>query len=157
MFQNINQHKFFQKDNKEILQTLIKDIFITHDIILEHFPPQHAKIITNCLSQEVINSLFDELELFKSILHHLNSIDDINSKIKYIESIFQQEEEEENIPFQSYINFNVTVDNSQDNTHQESNNPEIILEEKIPDEDLEIFIRIIVIRGKKYLQNCLVM
>ena len=87
MFQNINQHKFSQKDNKEVLQTLIKDIYFTHDDILEHFPPQYTKIITNCLSQEVINSLFNKLQLFKSILHNLNSIDDIDSKIKYIKSI----------------------------------------------------------------------
>ena len=105
LFQNINQHKLSQNDNKEVLQTLIQDIIITHDVILEHFPPQHAKTIANCLSKEVINSLFDKLELFKSILHNLNCIDDINSKIKYIESIIQQEEEEENIPFQSYTPF----------------------------------------------------
>ena len=123
MFQNINQDKLAQKDNKEVLQTLIQDIIITHDDILEHFPPQHAKIIANCLSQEVINSLFDKLGLFKSILHNLNSIDDINS--------------------QSYINFNITIDNSQDNTHQESNNPEIILGDKIPDEDLESVLELL--------------
>ena len=61
----------------------------------------------------------------------------LTQKLKYIESLFQQEEEEESIPFQSYINFEITIDNSQDNAHQESSNPEIILEENIPDEDLE--------------------
>ena len=121
----------------------MQDIIITHDVILEHFPPQHAKRIANCLSQEVINILFDKLELFKSILHNLNSIDDINSKIKYIESIFQQEEEEENIPFQSYTNFNITIDNSHDNTYQERNNPEIVLEVKIPDVDLESVLELL--------------
>ena len=112
MFQNISQHKFSQKDNKKVLKTLIQDIIITHDVILEYFPPQYAKTIANCLSQEVINSLFDTLELFKSILHNLNSIDDINLKIKYLENIFQQKEEEGSIPFQSYVNFNITIDNS---------------------------------------------
>ena len=141
LFQNINQHKFSQGDNKEVLQTLIQDIIITHDDILEHFPSQHTKTITNCRSQEVINSLFDRLELFKSILHNLNSIDDINSKIKYIESIFQQEEE--SIPFHSYTNLNITIDNSQDNIHQESNNPEIILEDEIPDESLESILELL--------------
>ena len=139
-FNFVSEHKsakFSEKDNKEVSQTLIQDIIITHDVILENFPPQYTKTITNCLSQEVMNSLSDKLELFKSVLHNLNSIDDINSDIKYIESVFQQEEEEESIPFQSYINFNITIDKSQGNTHQESNNPEIILEDKIPDEDLE--------------------
>ena len=131
LFQNINQH------NKEVLQTLIQDIIIIQDEILKHFPPQHTETVTTCLRQEVINSLCNKIELFKSILHNLNSIDDIDSKLKYIESLFQQEEEEESIPFQSYTNFEITIDNSQDNAHQESSNPEIILEENIPDEDLE--------------------
>ena len=109
MFQNINQHKYSQKDKKEVLQTLIQDIIIIHDDILEHFLPQHTKTTANCLSQEVINSLCNKLELFKSILHNLNSVDDIDSKLKYIESIFQQEEEEEDIPFQSYTNLNITM------------------------------------------------
>ena len=143
MFQNINQHKNTQKDNKEVLQTLIQDIIITHDDILEHFPPQHTKTIVNCLSWEVINSLCNKLELFKSILHNLNSIDDIDSKIKYIESIFQQEEGEESIPFQSYNNLSITIDNFQDNIHQESSNPEIILEENIADEDLESVLELL--------------
>ena len=76
LFQNINQH------NKEVLQTLIQDIIIIQDEILKHFPPQHTETITTCLRQEVINSLCNKIELFKSVLHNLNSIDDIDSKIK---------------------------------------------------------------------------
>ena len=131
LFQNINQH------NKEVLQPLIQDIVIIQDEILKHFPPQHTETVTTCLREEVINSLCNKTELFKSILHNLNGIDDIDSKLKYIESLFQEEEEEESIPFQSYTNFEITIDNSQENVHQESSNPEIILEENIPDEDLE--------------------
>ena len=82
-----------------------------------------------------------KLELVKSILHDLNSIDDTESKIKYFESIFQQEEGEENIPFQSYINFN--IDNLHDDKHQENNNPEIILEDKIPGIDLESVLELL--------------
>ena len=49
---------------------LIQEIVITHDVILEHFPPLHVQTIANYLSQEVINSLFDSLELFKLILKY---------------------------------------------------------------------------------------
>lgn len=143
LFQNINQHNHSQKDNKEVLQTLIQDINIIHDDILEHFPSQNTETITTYLRQEVNNSLFNKLDLFKSILHNLNSIDDIDSKLNYIESLFIQEEEEENISLKSYTNFSITIDNSQDNIPQESNDPDIILEEKIPDEDLESMLELL--------------
>ena len=58
LFQNIIQHTFTQKDNKEILKALIWDIIITHAVILEHFPPQNANTIASSLSKEVINSYF---------------------------------------------------------------------------------------------------
>ena len=88
MFQSIIQHKFPQKDNNEVLKTLMQDIIITYDVILEHFSPQHAQVRANCVNQEVISSLFEKLELFKSKLQNINSIDYIESKIKNLKSIF---------------------------------------------------------------------